>query len=222
MFLSALFSLKSIVTLFVLLIAVGIGSYLYLTLDTDFESQPRTLLRSNTSPDPLKPKFPTDEINQIMNTARHAWSIVDNNRAVIDIQTSYGNGIPGHITDPFELQSWSSPPASHSFTVNVNNRLKQRVLHFTYALQYTYGGSLDGKGSYLDRVTIIPSRISVSWGFVFNASVQIASVHNVGTRDQPIAAAYVELHYRLAGLNIVERTESFHVRGDGKYVHLNA
>ncbi|CAF0883379.1 unnamed protein product [Rotaria sp. Silwood1] len=221
MFVSALFSLKSIISLFILLIAFGIGSFLYLTLETDFETKPRTLLHS-TSSDSLKKSFPIDEINQIMNTGRQAWSIVDKNRAVVDIQTSYGNGIPGHITDPFELQSWSSPPASHSFTVNVNNRLKQRVFQFTYALQFMYGGSLDGKGAYLDRVTVIPSRISVAWGFVFNASVQIASVHNVGTRDEPIAAVHVELHYRLAGLNVVERTESFHVRGDGQYVHLNA
>ncbi|CAF2943327.1 unnamed protein product [Rotaria sp. Silwood2] len=221
MFLSALFSLKSIVSLFVLLIAFGIGSYLYLTLDTDFEAQPRIFSHS-TSSNLLKAKFPIDEINQIMNTARQAWSIINNNRAVIDIQTSYGNGIPGYITDPFELQSWSSPPASYSFTINVNNRLKQRVLQFTYTLQFTYGGSLDGKGAYLDRVTVIPSRISVAWGFIFNASVQIASVHNVGTRDEPIAAAHVELHYRLVGLNVVERTESFHVRGDGQYAHLNA
>lgn len=105
--------------------------------------------------------------------------------------------------------------------VNVNNRLKQRVLQFTYALQFTYGGSLDGKGAYLDRVTIIPSRVSVAWGFVFNASVQIASIHNVGKREDPIAAIHVELHYRLAGLNTIERTESFHVRGDGQYSHLN-
>jgi len=62
----------------------------------------------------------------------------------------------------------------------------------------------------------------VAWGFVFNANVQTASVHNIGTRDNPIAAAHVELHYRLAGLNIVARTETFHVTGDGKHVHLNA
>jgi hypothetical protein len=100
--------------------------------------------------------------------------------------------------------------------------LKQRVLQFTYSLQYTYGGSLDGKGVYLDRVTIIPSRISVAWGFVFSANVQIASVNNFGTREDPIAGASVELHYRLAGLNIVERTETFHVTGDGEYFHSNA
>ncbi|CAF4766597.1 unnamed protein product, partial [Rotaria magnacalcarata] len=74
MFLSGLISLKSTLSLFVLLIAVGIGSFLYLTLNTDFESQPRTLFRSGGS-DPLKTSISTENLNQIMNTARQAWSI---------------------------------------------------------------------------------------------------------------------------------------------------
>ncbi|CAF1235555.1 unnamed protein product [Adineta ricciae] len=204
------------ISLVILLIAIGIGSFLYLTIDTDFEAQPG-MVRTAGSPR----EFSSDDIGRIINTARQAWSIVDQNRAVVDIQTSYSNVLPSHITDPFELQSWSSPPASHSYTVQVYNRLKQRVLQFTYSLQFTYGGSLDGKGAYLDRVTIVPSRISVAWAYVFNASVHVVSVYNVGTRDEPIAAAHIELCYRLAGLNTVERTESFHVRGDGQYAHLN-
>jgi hypothetical protein len=140
---------------------------------------------------------------------------------VIDVHTSYGNALPAHVTDPFELQQWASPPASHSFTVTIRNQLKQRVLQFTYSLQYTYGGSLAGHGAYLDRVTIIPSRISVAWAFKFNASIQIGSIHNVGTAEDPIAAVHVELYYRLVGLNTIERTESFHVRGDGRFVYLN-
>ena len=74
MVLSALLSFKSIFSLLILLIAMGIGSFLYLTLDTDFEAQPRMLSRSTGSVF----NFPTDEINQIINTARQAWSIVDN------------------------------------------------------------------------------------------------------------------------------------------------
>lgn len=130
--------------------------------------------------------------------------------------------LPSGVDDPFQLESWSSPPASHSFTVTIYNRLKQSVLKFDYSLQYTYGGSFNSKGAYLDRVTIVPSRIFVAWGFVFNASVQISSVHNIGTIDQPIAAADIDIHYRLTGLNTVERTESFHVTGKGDYQHTNA
>ena len=221
MFLSALLSLRSIVSLSVLAISVGIGAFFYLTIDENFEiERPQQSLRANSGP--LGKEVSFDDVNQIINSARQAWSIIDKNRAVSDIQTSYGNVLPAHITNPFDLQSWASPPASHSYTVNIYNRLKQRVVQFTFSLQFTHGGSLDGKGAYLDRVTIVPSRISVAWGFVFNANVKVTSVQNIGTREDPIAAAYIELHYRLSGLNVVERTETFHVAGNGRYVYLNA
>ena len=138
-----------------------------------------------------------------------------------DIQTSYGSALPDKADGIFTVEHWKSPPASHSYSINIFNRLKQRVLHFTYTLQYTYGGSLNGKGRYLDRVTIIPSRISVSWAFAFNASVQITSVYNIGSIDDPVAAIELMLHYRLSGLNAVERTESFQVTGDGTHSHIN-
>ena len=78
MSLLSLFSMKSIVSLLVLLVAVGIGSFLYLTLDTDFEAQPRLLMsRSAGGSDLLNSKIPIDDIKQIINSARQAWSIVD-------------------------------------------------------------------------------------------------------------------------------------------------
>jgi len=76
MFPSSLLSLKSIVSLLVLLISLGIGSFLYLTINDDFEAKPRMTLRTAAS-NPLKGNLPFDQINQIINTARQAWSIVD-------------------------------------------------------------------------------------------------------------------------------------------------
>jgi hypothetical protein len=76
MFLSGLFSLKSIVSLSILVVAVGIGSFLYLTLDEDFEAQRRMLSRT-TGSESFKSPISFDDITQIVNTARQAWSIVD-------------------------------------------------------------------------------------------------------------------------------------------------
>ena len=69
-------SLKSIVSVLVLLIAVGIGAFLYLTVDEEFEAKPRQVLRSS-GPGLLKSADPTANLQQIINTAREAWSIVD-------------------------------------------------------------------------------------------------------------------------------------------------
>ena len=77
MSLLSLFSMKSMVSLLVLLVAVGIGSFLYLTLDTDFEAQPRLLMSRSAGSDLLNSPIPIDDIKQIINSARQAWSIVD-------------------------------------------------------------------------------------------------------------------------------------------------
>lgn len=76
MFLSSFFSSKSIISSLIFLIAVGIGWILYFTLDTNFEAQPRTIPRSKTSPLLFSDSL-GEELNQIINTARQAWSIVD-------------------------------------------------------------------------------------------------------------------------------------------------
>jgi hypothetical protein len=77
MFLSSLLSFKSIASLLVLAISIGIGSFLYLTLDPDFEAEPHMMLSRSTGSDSLKSKTPFEDINQVINIARQAWSIVD-------------------------------------------------------------------------------------------------------------------------------------------------
>lgn len=214
-FLSDLIPVKTTLSLVVLFVALAIGGCLYLTVDMDFEAKARAPPSSRTLKSGLSPE-------QIINSAQKAWSIIDANRAVIDVQTIHGNVLPAGVVSAFELEKWVSPPASHSFEVVISNQLKQRVLHFTYSLQYTYGGSFNGRGRYLDRLTIVPTRVFVAWAFVFNASVQINSVYNTGTHEDPIGAAQIEVHYRLKGLNTVESTESFFVTGDGQFTHSNA
>lgn len=58
------------------MISIGIGAFLYLTLDEDFEAKPRQMLRSSGS-DLLKAADSTINLQQIINSAREAWSIVD-------------------------------------------------------------------------------------------------------------------------------------------------
>jgi hypothetical protein len=203
------------IALFVLVVALGISACLYFTVDMNFEAKVRLPPSSRTLKSGLS-------VEEIFNSTQKAWSIIDANRAVIDVQTIHGNVLPAGVSNAFELEQWVSPPASHSFVVEISNQLQQRVLQFVYSVQYVHGGSFNGHGRYLDRLTIVPTRISVAWGFVFNASVQINSVYNTGTHDEPVAAAQIELRYRLKGLNIVESTESFFVTGDGQFTHSNA
>ncbi|CAF2634530.1 unnamed protein product [Rotaria sp. Silwood2] len=157
-----------------------------------------------------------DDATILFNKAKSVWAIISKNAATADIHTIHGNVLPANINNPLELQSWSPSPVSRSCSLTIHNRLGLRVLQFDYDLEFLYGGSLNGRGAYLDGITVVPSRTSVAWCYVFNAKVEITSVRNVGTSDNPVAAAHVELKYQLKGLSRVEGTTSFDVKGDGR------
>ncbi|CAF3591772.1 unnamed protein product [Rotaria sp. Silwood1] len=157
-----------------------------------------------------------DDASALFNKAKSVWSIISKNAATADIHTTHGNVLPANINSPLDLQSWSSSPVSRSSSLTIYSRLGLRVLQFDYDLEFLYGGSLNGRGAYLDGITVVPSRITVAWCYVFNANVEITSIRNVGTSDNPIAAAHIELKYQLKALSRVEGTTSFDVKGDGR------
>ena len=71
---SVLFSTKSSIIFLILSITIGIGAFLYLTLDPDFENEPRRLRNFKTvSTDDDK----KTNIEGIINLARQTWSIID-------------------------------------------------------------------------------------------------------------------------------------------------
>lgn len=76
MSLFGLLSIKSTVSVAVLLLALGIGAFLYLTLDPDFEAKAPDAPRTLRTQSPVK-SSPTDSFGEIINTARQAWSIID-------------------------------------------------------------------------------------------------------------------------------------------------
>ncbi|CAF4166023.1 unnamed protein product, partial [Rotaria sordida] len=157
-----------------------------------------------------------DEASTLFNKAKSVWSIISKNAATADIHTIHGNVLPANINSPLDLQTWSPSPVSRSSSLTIYSRLGVRVLQFDYDLEFLYGGSLNGRGAYLDGITVVPSRTTIAWCYVFNANVEITSIRNVGTSDDPVAAAHVELKYQLKALSRVEGTTSFDIKGDGR------
>ena len=76
MSLFGLLSMKSIVSLAVLAVAVSIGGFLYLTLDPDFEAKSPASFRTLRTESPAKSVTSTG-VAEIINTARQAWSIIN-------------------------------------------------------------------------------------------------------------------------------------------------
>ena len=87
---------------------------------------------------------------------------------------------------------------------------------FRFRLQYTYGGGHSGIGKYLANVTVMPAEVSVSWGYTFNADVQVLNAVNVGTSLSPVAGLELNLKWQVKTvLKESDNSFNFFVQGDG-------
>lgn len=159
-------------------------------------------------------------IGTIVNVGQLAWSIVEANKPASNVSSEVANAIPKN-SDWENLVGWSAPQ-SHQFHVSYKNTLGSTVIDFTYRVIYLYGGNIAGKGHFLNGVSIIPTNLTVSWGYSFAAQAKVSSVINAGTAQNPIAAMQLQMQWTTStiGKNTVQ-TQSYYIRGDGQFQALN-
>ena len=158
-------------------------------------------------------------IDNIVNIASKIWNIIQANAPVANIETKYATAYPQGITSASQLAQWSRPK-SYVYGFYAENVYGSVMVDCKYKATYTYNGSYKGKGKYLTAVTIIPTTISVGWGYRFymSASVPDSTIANVGTDQDPIAAMQLKLSWKMATvLKEVDGTSVYYVQGDGFY-----
>jgi hypothetical protein len=154
-----------------------------------------------------------EEIYEIVNRGRPS---VTTDSAPISV-LPYVNGAPVNM---FEMENWSAP-VSKKYKLVYKNGFNQSVVVFEYTVLYTYAGSFNGKGKYLTAVQIIPSQISVKYGFTFDAKFKLQSIQNHGTKESPVAGATLIMNYKVSSLVSAEDTsDSFHINGNGNFTVL--
>ena len=160
-------------------------------------------------------------IEEIINLGKKIWEIVEAGRPVVDVKTDVADALPKGIENWGVLENWRTP-ISKTYEVEYKNLLGMKVVRFSYRILYTYGGSYQGKGQYLTRITVVPADLYVAWGFNFSATAQVPSVTNAGTNLDPLAAAELLVKWSIDNpINHAESTESYYVRGDGILKDLN-
>jgi hypothetical protein len=155
-------------------------------------------------------------IIDIINIGKELWPIVEANKPVANVQEAdIASAVPS--TNWQLLAGWSAPQR-RTFHVPYKNAFGMNVVDFTFDVIYTYGGNLNGAGHYISGVTVIPSDLTVQWGFKFNADVKVINVTNAGTLADPLAAMQIQMHWGVS--NVIshdENTDNFYIRGDGQF-----
>ena len=175
--------------------------------------------RLNTMPE-IKPFAEEDSvsIDAIENLGRKAWDIIKANQPVADISFSFANALPRGITSADELDGFSDIQ-HRSVRMWGTNLYGITVYDVTLTTVHQYGGSYEGKGQYLATVSVIPSSVSVLWGYTVNYSVDNVTTTNGGSKADPIAMIALNAKFKVE--TVMKKTETntvYQFRGDSKKV----
>jgi hypothetical protein len=158
----------------------------------------------------------TTEINfdQIMNIGKQLWDLILKSRAVANIKFDYANALPEGVTSAMQLEGFS-PLQFRSFKLWAKNYFGTEVYQVTYAIVHRFGGSVDGRGQYLDAVAVVPQKVDVLWGYSLDFVVNRVATSNVGTKAQPVASMLFDAQLRVSNpLHVSERRLLYEFRGD--------
>ncbi|MFH2202052.1 MAG: hypothetical protein ABIJ96_02955 [Elusimicrobiota bacterium] len=156
-------------------------------------------------------------IDKIINTMKKIWDIIEENKPVVDIQTTYANAIPQGITHWSQLNQWRKPEGT-IYGFYAKNLYGVEVIRVKYQVLRTYGGSYKGKGKYLTAVTVVPLAVDVAWGYDFAMSCKAPSVANRGTAEDPLASMLLNLDWKIATAVKESRgTSIYYLQGDGEF-----
>ncbi len=156
-------------------------------------------------------------IDNIVNLADKIWTILDKNRPVVTITTTYANAVPYGTSHWTQLQGWSKP-STKKYAFSIKNGLGSEVVKVVYQVHWTHSGNFQGKGKFLTGVTIEPLTVTAPWGYKVDlmAEVPDSTVANVGTHEDPIASMQVQLKWKVSTtFSSVDQKVIYYVQGDG-------
>lgn len=150
---------------------------------------------------------------------KKAWEIVVKNEPVLNASTKTVSILPQSQPNWAQMENWKAPVA-RSYKIVARNGFGIDAISHTYTVVYNYGGQLNGKGAFLANATIIPSQVSVSWGYTLNSGVEVGQTVNTGTAESPIPGVALNLKYSMSTiLKKGQGVDSFFVRGNGAMTH---
>lgn len=120
-----------------------------------------------------------------------------------------------------DMSGWTTPYSKH-YKVAYTNGLGMEVVSFVYSISYQFNGSWNGKGKYLTGIRASARKIEIVWGFDLNASSKLLQISNIGTTQNVIAGATVEMSYTVSNwLQTITTNKSFFIAGNGKLWQLD-
>lgn len=152
---------------------------------------------------------------------KEVYKIIEAGKPVVRIgQTTPVSVLPknehGTSIDAFDLENWKMPK-SKKYRVVAKNGFGMKTITFDFMLLFTYGGSYNGKGAYITGAEVASTDVSVAWGYTLDADFKVQSIVNQGTRENPVAAAVLQIDYKMSTVLKESRSsKKFMINGLGQ------
>lgn len=161
-------------------------------------------------------------IDKLIALGTKIWEIVKKGKPVTNLSFAKPVSVLPNGETPqtafSQMTGWSAP-TTRKYRVEYTNLLGMNVISFDYTVYFQHSGQYQDKGDYITGLTVRASNVAVSWGFEFNASSELETISNRGSRDNPMAAATIRINYQASSvLRDIQSSESFHVSGNGEIV----
>lgn len=159
-------------------------------------------------------------MREIIAFGKEIYKIVEAGKPVINTKYAAISVLPldtefGRDINPTDLSDWKAPKFA-KFKVSYKNGYGVEVVSFTYNINMSPGGKYQGKGSYITNAQIVPENISVAWGYTFNSTMSLVGLTNIGSEEDPVAGATLQLSYSVS--TVVKEIRSkmtIFIAGDG-------
>lgn len=163
--------------------------------------------RVNTFPEaaPFAGEGMNVDVDAIVNLAQKAWDIIKANAPVANVKFQFANALPKGLSDSSALTGFSDLQ-SKSVRIWGTNMWGATVYDVTLTAVHQYGGRYNGKGQYLETVSVVPSNLSVLWGYTVNYSVENITTTNGGSADNPVAK--MALHAKFKVETVMQKNET--------------
>ena len=161
-------------------------------------------------------------IGGLMEVSNGAMRLVEEGRPVVGVQSQSMSVIPkdasGNLVEALNLSGWEAPVKAGTYTIRAKNLLGITRVRMDFEVNFTPGGSLDGKGKYITGVQLRPVSISAGLGFGADTSYEVQSIQNIGTSENPIAAVVLVLNTRVYTMvQEFRKSQAFFISGDGDF-----
>ena len=160
-------------------------------------------------------------LDQVINIGQKVWSVIEAGRPAVNVQSARAMAMPYGVQNWMDLQNWQTPVAK-SYLVTITNALGMEVVKFGYAVNYIYGGNVNGKGAYIGYAQVIPTVISVAYGYTLNVNAEVPVVMNRGTKQAPIAGMQLNLNWKVSTVvKELQERKLYSIDGRGHFQALN-